>query len=572
METKQWIVSLVLLLSLNTGAGAGQLPPQAAIATSHPLATQAGMAILQQGGNAFDAAVTVAAVLAVVEPYHSGLGGGGFWLLHDVRDPQDSQDIIIDARERAPGNASEKMFLSKDGKVLATLAQEGALAAAIPGEVAGLVYLAHNYGSLPLATLLNPAITLAENGFKVDAHFAKMVENNQKKLIQFTSSKEIFYPNGKALVKDQLFKQPALATSLKTIANQGHQGFYEGKIAEKLVNGVKQQGGIWTLADLKNYAVELHEPLRGKYHHTHITTVGLPSAGGLGLIEALHILSEYKFEPLSEADQKHLIAESLRRVYCDRAKYLGDPDFITVDVNQLLSEDHAQDLRASIKMEHATKSEDLQCGIPIKAGGQTTHYSILDQQGNGVAATLTINLPFGSGFLVPDTGVLLNSEMDDFALKIGFLNAYGLMGHQANLIAPNKRPLSSMTPMMIENNHGIGILGTSGGSKIPSMLLLAALNANKEASPHAWVAASRFHQQLWPDVLSFEPGVFSHSLQNSLRLRGHVLQEESHPYGDMQVVFWDKKANKVIAVSDPRGQGMALVETIRVMKERKVAK
>ncbi|MFI4937726.1 MAG: gamma-glutamyltransferase [Candidatus Berkiellales bacterium] len=563
MKSIRSIIFLVILF--NTPLLFAQTPPASAIASSHPLATKAGMEILKQGGNAFDAAVTVGAVLAVVEPYQSGLGGGGFWLLHQAKG-QFADEIVIDARERAPQAAKANMFIDKNGKANTQLAQIGPLAAAIPGEVAGLVYLAEHYGRLPLATTLAPAISLAENGFLLDAPFVKMVAEHQKEFTQFPSTTEIFLNNGQLPKAKTLFKQPELANVLKAIAKEGRRGFYEGQVAKALVDGVKEKGGIWELDDLKNYQVEVHKPLYGAYHHLKLTTIPLPSAGGIGLIEALNILAQYQLVGLSEADRKHLITESLRRVYCDRMLYLGD--FEQGNVGKLLAKKHAIQWHKNIQIDKATSSKSLNCGVPFQEGEHTAHYSILDQEGNSVAATVTLNHHFGSRFVAPKTGIFLNNEMDDFGIQVGVANGYQLVGHQANSIGPGKKPLSSMAPTFLYTSEGMGILGTPGGSRIPSMTLLAILEAEHDKSPKTWVSAPRFHQQYWPDVIYFEPDAFSLHIQHALQIRGHKLKQTEKPYGNMQAIFWDKAANEVYAASDPRGQGLALVEKIPLKSKK----
>ncbi|MBI2791568.1 MAG: gamma-glutamyltransferase [Gammaproteobacteria bacterium] len=535
-----------------------QNPPQTAIATSHPLATQAGIQIVKQGGNAFDAAIAIAAVLAVVEPYNSGLGGGGFWLL---RLGKNGRNIFIDARENAPLAANNKMYVVNN-TVQQDKSLTGALAAGIPGVPAGLAYLALNYGTLSLQKSLAPAIQLAEDGFELDENFIKQLQTHEKLLSQFSSTQEIFLAQNKLPTKGAILKQPDLAKILKLLAEKGHIGFYSGMVAEKLVKDVKKNGGIWELEDLKRYQVTVREPLKGEYDQIKLVSAPLPSAGGIGVLTALNILSEFELSDLSDADHKHLLIESLRQIYCDRAKFLGDPDFVKVDVEKLLSEDHAESLRSKIKINKAGLSKSLECGNLSKEKEHTTHYSILDQQGNSVSATLTLNQKFGSGLIASGTGVLLNDEMNDFSLEDDISNKDGLIGHTANMIAPGKKPLSSMTPTFFDTAEGMGILGTPGGSRIPSIMLIALLSANKDYLPHTWMLTPRFHHQYLPDIVEFEPQAFTSQLQHALQLRGHYLQPTKEPYGDMQAIFWNKKENKVYAESDPRGQGLAIVESI----------
>ncbi len=556
------ITLITLLFLLIIKSSFALTPSQSAVASNHPLATQAGIEILKQGGNAFDAAITVAAVLAVVEPYQSGIGGGGFWLLHDARQSAKPRTLVIDARERAPLAASEDMFIV-DGKVNAKFAQNGPLSAAIPGEPAGFVYLALNFGKLPLKQTLAPAIKLANEGFALDEHFIKYIELKKELIESFPSSSSLFLPNGKIPEVGTILKQPDLGRVLAALAREGHSGFYSGEVANQLVDDVKKNGGIWTLEDLKRYQVTIHAPLQGQYHDMQIQTAPLPSAGGIGLLGALNILSDFELSNLSDADQKHIIVESLRQVYCDRVKYLDDPEFTQVDVEKLMSSKHAQMLRGTIKMNHVTPSSRLECGEPTKEKEHTTHYSILDQQGNAVSATLTNNQQFGSSFVSQGTGVLLNNGMDDFSIAKKFPNTFGLIGLNLNKIAPGKRPLSSMTPTFFEMPQGLGIVGTPGGSRIPSMILLALLTAQEDYYPKTWTLLPRFHHQYMPDIIEYEPQAFSDPLIHALKLRGHTLKQTKRVYGNMQAIFWDKKNNKVYAASDPRGQGLAVVETIK---------
>lgn len=565
MKKTAWLLKIILCF-IPTWVNA-QNPSAAAIATSHPLATQAGMRILEQGGNAFDAAVTIAAVLAVVEPDGSGLGGGGFWLLRDMRQGEE-KILVLDAYEKAPIKATASLF-TKNGEIQKELAQSGALAAAIPGEPAGIIHLAQHFGKLPLRQTLAPAIRLAQEGFPIDNNFARKLSENQPLLHQFPSTRAIFFAQGNPVV-GTILKQPQLARVLHLMAEKGLPGFYQGEVAEQLVAGVQRAGGIWTLEDLQTYQIETHDALKGEYEQLKITTVPLPSAGGIGILTAFNILSEFEMDPLSQADKNHLIIETLRRVYCDRVRYLGDPRFVDVPVQALLSEQHAEILRASIDINHATKSETLACGQLNKEGQHTTHYVVLDQEGNAVSASLTNNHPFGSGFVPANTGILLNNGMDDFNLAPQIANGFNLMNAPANLIAPGKKPLSSMTPVFFENEQGFGMLGTPGGSRIPSMALLALLTAKKDFLPAAWVATPRFHHPYWPDVVFFEPEAFNDSMQHALQLRGHTLKALQNKYGNMQAIFWDRQTNKIYAAADLRAQGLALVKTIQVETPKKI--
>ncbi|MGZ8242866.1 gamma-glutamyltransferase [Methylomagnum sp.] len=534
-------------------------PPQAAIASAHPLATRAGFEILAHGGNAFDAAVAVSAALAVVEPAGSGLGGGGFWLL---RRAADGKEVMLDGRERAPLAATRDMYLDKSsGNPVPDRSVNGPLAAGIPGMPAALAHLAENYGRLPLAETLAPAIRYAEQGFPVGERHLKLLTPRVEALRRYPSARAIFLPGGKPPEPGDRLVAKDLADTLRTMARAGRAGFYAGATAEKLVKGVLQAGGIWTERDLAEYRVIERPPLRGTYRGIQITTAAPPSAGGVGLLEMLNILDAYNLDDLPEVTCKHLVVEAMRRAYHDREDHLGDPDFVAIPLLRLLSVHYADGLRSTIRLDRAMPSAYLsQPTAPESVGEHTTHFSILDKEGNAVAATLSINNAFGSGFVAPGTGVLLNDEMDDFAAKPGSPNIYGLVGGEANAIAPGKRMLSSMTPTFLDDGHRLGLLGTPGGSRIVSMVLLGVLDFAKGHGPESWVSVPRFHHQYLPDVIEFELGGLSAAEKTGLRRLGHELKEVERRYGDMQAVLWDRKAGRVRAASDPRGEGVAGVE------------
>lgn len=556
-RSRSVILLLLLPLLVNCAAvvPAGS-PPQQAVASAHPLATQAGIEILQAGGNAFDAAIAVSAALAVVEPYSSGIGGGGFWLLHRAGD---GKQVMIDGRERAPLAAHAGLYLDELGGVVPRASMDGALAAGIPGEPAALAHLARHYGRLPLATSLAPAIGLAESGFETDEHYRDMARFRLPVLQRFASSGDIFLSNGEVPPSGALIRQPELANTLKALASQGQRGFYEGEIARRLVSGVRAAGGIWALDDLKQYQVVERQPVTFDYRGMRIVAAAPPSSGGIALATMLQILNGYDLDRLQEPDRIHLIVEAMRRAYRDRAEYLGDPDVVTPPAERLTHPWYAAGLRASIRLDRATPSESLPGIVDVAEGADTTHFSIIDREGNRVAATLSINYPFGSGYVVPGTGVLLNDEMDDFSAKPGVPNAYGLVGAQANAIAAGKRPLSSMTPAFVESEAGVAVLGTPGGSRIITMLLLGILDVEAGNSPASWVALPRFHHQYLPDVIQYEPAAFSPAVIEALRAKGHKLNALEDSFGNMQAVYWDYARDEVEAASDPRGIGAALV-------------
>ncbi len=525
--------------------------PHAAIASAHPLATQAGRDILDQGGNAFDAAIAVAGVLAVVEPYNSGLGGGGFFLLHRARD---GQQIMLDARETAPQAARRDMYRSAQASL------NGPLAAAIPGLPAGLTYLASQYGRLPLRQSLAAAIRLAQDGFPIDARYQAMTETHLALLQSRPDTAAQFLIEGVAPKMGGLLLQPSLAATLRALAQRGNAGFYRGPIAREMVASVRAQGGIWSQQDLARYRVKVRAPIRFDYRGLHIVSAAPPSAGGLTLAESLNILAHYDLTQLSQAQQMHLVAEALRRAYHDRARYMGDPDFVRIPVATLQSPAYATQRAATISAENATLSAALDAAPSVKQGDHTTHFSIVDRAGNRVAATLSINTQFGSGFVAGKSGVLLNNEMDDFAAGEQTQNVYGLAGSRSNLIAPGKRPLSSMSPTFVEDKRGVLIVGAPGGSRIISMVLLAVLGLDAAPVPDvaALLSAPRYHHQYMPDRIEVEPAAFSADVLDELTLKGHTVHIAQRPWGNMQAIWIDRATGRAFAASDPRGIGSAL--------------
>lgn len=528
-----------------------------AIASAHPLATAAGFEILAKGGNVFDAAVAVSAALAVVEPFSSGLGGGAYWLLHREKD---AFEVLIDGREKAPMAAHKNMYLDKEGKVIDKLSLDGPLSAAIPGMPAGLVHLSKQYGKLPLSESLLPAIRYAQTGFAVGERYLKLLKFREAVIHHYPETAAIFLDKGKLPERFSLLRQPDLAKTLSNLANSGREGFYSGSTADKLVESVNKAGGIWTKNDLESYQIIERKPVTGVYKGLKITSTGSSSSGGVVLIEALNILAGYDLSKMDELTRKHLITEAMRRAYHDRSLYLGDEDFINIPLKRLLSEDYAAGLRSTIRLDKALPSELMSGQIELQTEGlNTTHFSIIDDEGNRVASTLSINFPFGSGFVAEGTGVILNNEMDDFDSYPGATNGYGLIGGIANCIEPGKRMLSSMTPTFLESDTDIAVLGTPGGSRISSMVLLAALDFEKGNGPESWVKVPRYHHQFMPDVIEYEEGALSEPELTSLKSMGHQSKKVRYRYGDMQAVLLNKKTKSLLAASDQRGEGRAVV-------------
>jgi len=549
-------VLVFLLLLSGTVARASDAPLQAAVAAAHPLATAAGMEILSAGGNAFDAAVAVTAALGVVEPFSAGLGGGGFWLLHRA---SDGRQVVVDGRERAPLSATADMYLDTDGRVTKA-SLEGPSSAAIPGVPAALEHLSREYGRLPLTRSLAPAIRLAREGFEVTARYRTLAGSRLPLLRRYHSTATLFLKDGEVPPLGYRIRQPDLAGTLERLAESGAADFYRGRTADLMVTAVGATGGIWTPADLASYQIKEREPIVGYYRGARVVSTPPPSSGGVALMTMLNILGRFDLSQLDPATRVHISVEAMRRAYRDRAEYLGDPDYWPVPVADLVGGEHAAELASGIDLEAATPSESLPSTLPPEPGStDTTHFSILDREGNRVAATVTINYPFGSGFVVPGTGVLLNDEMDDFSAKPGTPNAYGLIGGDANSISAGKRPLSSMTPTFIEMPDRLALLGTPGGSRIITMVLLSALDFIDGGEARSMVGLPRFHHQYLPDRISYEEGAFASEEVAALSVLGHDLAQTSRPFGNMQAVVWDRFSGIVSAASDPRGEGAAEV-------------
>jgi gamma-glutamyltranspeptidase/glutathione hydrolase len=554
------VFGLILAVTAGPARPAGLQPAVAhkgAIASAYPLATEAGQEILAKGGNAFDAAVAVSAALAVVEPSSSGLGGGGFYLLHRQ---DDGFETMLDAREKAPGASSRDMYLDKAGNPIDNASTAGSLAAGIPGEPAAFEYLAVKFGKLPLRESLQPAIRLARGGFPLYARLQGGLRFKREAILQSPDAAKVFLTADGAVPElGFVIKQPDLANTLEAIAAQGAKGFYTGRVAEDLVRGVRATGGIWTTADLAAYKVIERKPLVGSYHGARIVSASPPSSGGIAVVDALNILSGFDLHSVDSATRKHLVIEAMRRAYRDRAQYLGDPDFVSMPLKLLTSPDYAAGQRSSIRTDKAMPSELLPGIASPPVGMQTTHFSVLDSAGNRVAATISINLFFGTGYMPPKTGVLLNDTMDDFSIKPGTPNAFGLVGDAANAIAPNKRSLSSMAPSFVETPKGVMIIGTPGGSYIISMVLLGTLDYLDGMNAADVVKDPRYHHQYLPDVVDYEKGALSSGEIARLQAMGHALKEGSRRWGNMEVITWDYATGKVEAASDPRGEGEGLV-------------
>ena len=527
-----------------------------AIASAHPLATEAGIEVLQNGGNAFDAAIAVTSTLAVVEPYSSGIGGGGFYLLHRQ---QDDFQVMLDARERAPLKGHRDMYLDENGKVDHDLSMNGATSAGIPGIPAALHHLQQNYGVLPLNRTMARAIEHAEQGFEVDRVYHSLAKFRLEVLQRYQSSREILLRNGEIPDQGSLIKQPDLAQTLRLLAAHGRDGFYHGPVAKKLVDSVQAHGGVWSMQDLNQYQLIEREPVRFAFGDASFVTATLPSSGGIVLASIFNMLAEMGYRPTDNVQRIHMLVEAMRRAYRDRAEFMGDTDYVDVPQQRLTSLEYAKTLLENYSSDEATPSSTLGNIGDEAAGTDTTHFSIIDAEGNMVSATLSVNYPFGSGLIAEGTGVLLNDEMDDFSASPGVPNAYGLLGSDANSIQPGKRMLSSMTPAFVYTPNRRMISGTPGGSRIITMQLLGMLEFLRGGSAKDIVSLPRFHHQYFPDNIYHEDNTFDDAMQARLKALGHELKLSSYRYGNMQTIVIDQESGKMQAASDPRGIGSAVV-------------
>jgi len=528
----------------------------AAIASAHPLATDAGLLMLQKGGNAFDAAIAVSAVLSVVEPASSGVGGGGFILLHQQKT---GKDVFLDARETAPSSATAAMYRTATGGVDERGSKVGPRAAAIPGQPALWAYVAKHYGKLPLTVSMAPAIEIANNGFPLYPRLQNAIRVKANDLRANPDAARVFLVNGDVPAVGTLIRQPELAQTLRLIATTQAVGFYHGPFVKRLVSAVRQDGGLWSEEDFARYAVKERAPIKFTYQGATVVSAPPPSSGGLVLADTLGILAGYPFKQLSPIDRMHLMVEALKRSYRDRADYMGDPDFVKVPTALLMSADYHAGLRASIRLDRATDSQVL---APVTASPEspsTTHFSILDANGNRVASTQSVNLFFGATYIAPGMGFFLNDTMDDFSVAPLVPNAFGLVGGTANAIAPGKRALSSMTPTFVETPDGALIIGSPGGSTIITNVLYGVLGWLDGLDAKTIVTRARIHHQYLPDVITYEQGAFTADEVKALEARGQHLKQAEQGWGNTQVITVDYHTHHVEAASDPRGFGAGRV-------------
>ena len=522
------------------------------------LAAQVGADILRQGGNAVDAAVATGFALAVTYPRAGNIGGGGFMVIYSAGR---NEDVAIDYRETAPGAITQDVFLGADGKPDTDKSRNSALGIGVPGTVAGLALALEKYGSgrFTLAQILKPAVELARDGFVVADDMADTLSDMYRRMGRWPNSAKAFSrSDGTPLQEGDRLVQADLAATLSAIAEQGPRGFYEGPVADRLAAAVAKAGGIMTADDLKSYQALIRNPVRGSYRGYDIVSMPLPSSGGTVLLETLNILEGFPMAEMSQgsAPSLHLLIEAMKRAYADRARYLGDPAFVNAPADMLISKDYAAKQRAGIDLARATPAEALSVRPP-REGSNTTHYSVVDSSGNAVSNTYTLNFPYGVGLVAEGTGVLLNNELDDFTAAPGASNAFGLVGFEANLPGPGKRPLSSMSPtIVLKDGKPVLVTGSPGGSRIISAVLQVVVDVlDYKMDVAAAVAAPRVHHQWMPDEVRVERG-FPQETLDALREKGHQVIE---PLGQTSANSIAVTPNGLLGAPDPRTRGAAAV-------------
>ncbi len=525
------------------------------VVAQEKLAAQIGADILRQGGNAVDAAVATGFAMAVSYPRAGNIGGGGFMVIHSAAR---HEDVAIDYRETAPGATKPDIFLGPDGKPDNAKSRDSALSIGVPGTVAGLALALDKYGSgrFTLAYLLKPAIAMASNGIAVADDIADTLPFMRQRLGRWPSSSAMFAKaDGTLLHEGDTLIQKDLAATLTAIAEQGPRGFYQGPVAEKLVKAITEAGGIMTSDDLKSYQAVIRAPVRGSYRGYEIVSMPLPSSGGIVLLETLNILEGFAMADMKQgsAASLHVMIEAMKHAYADRAHYLGDPAFVNAPIETLIAKDYAAKQRAGIDLDRATPSSDALFARPPHEGSNTTHFSVVDSNGNAVSNTYTLNFPYGVGLVAAGTGVLLNNELDDFTAAPGASNAFGLVGFEANLPGPGKRPLSSMSPtIVLRDGKPVLVTGSPGGSRIISTVLQVIVNViDYDMDVAAAVAAPRLHHQWLPDEVRIEHG-FAEETLAGLRAKGHTVVE---PMGQTSANSIEVTPKGLLGAPDPRTRG-----------------
>lgn len=531
------------------------------VVSAHPLASEAGVAMFEQGGNAVDAAVASTFAISVVEPFSAGIGGGGFLLLYDAAM---GEVRSLDFRERAPQAATETMYLDASGEPQSRASLDGHQAVGVPGTVAGLYEVHQRYGNLPWPTVIEPALRLAEEGVTVHQRFVDAVERRQAVLLANPAAREVFTREGAFYQVGDHWRQPQLAETLRRLAEDPGD-FYEGEIAEAIAADMAAFGGLVTRDDLAAYEPIWRDPLCGPFREFEVCAMGPPSSGGVHLLQILNLIGDRPLEAVrpNHPDTVHFLAEAMRIAYADRAEYLGDPDFVEVPVEALTSVAYAQYRRPQIDEEQATPSTEVTAVAAsqlrnLQESPETSHLTVVDGDRNAVSLTFTVNGGFGAGVVAEGTGILLNNEMDDFAIAPGVANLYGLVGGQANAIAPGKTPLSSMTPTIVLEEGQLRLaLGSPGGSTIITTVLQVLLNVLVyELDVAAAIAAPRFHHQWLPDRLILQETGFAPETVENLRQRGHEI-EQWQGWGNANAIVVQPDQT-LAGAADPRGDGAAL--------------
>ena len=529
------------------------------VASSSIIASRVGIEVLEHGGNAVDAAVAVALALAVTHPSAGNIGGGGFMLIRMA----DGRAAAIDYREMAPAKASHDMFVGPDGKLVPRLSTAGYLASGVPGTIAGLSLARSKFGAKSWGYLTEPARKLAAKGFPVSYSFAASLQRSRG--VGFTEDgKRIFQRNGRFYAEGEILKQPELAATLARLKKRGPSEFYEGRTARLLADDMQKHGGLITLDDLKGYHAVLREPLKGTYRGYDLLSMPSPSSGGVALFEMLNVLERFPIGQMGydSSAKYHLVIEAMRRAFADRAEFLGDADFVRVPVAGLVSKNYAAQLAKTISPDHATPSSQIGHGEPTAyESTETTHFTVVDAQGNAVVNTYTLNGGFGSGVIIHGAGFFMNNEMDDFAAKPGVPNMYGLIQGEANSVAPHKRPLSAMTPTLVMKNGKLVLaVGSPGGPTIINTVLQIILNViDHHMNIQQAVNAPRIHHQWMPDIVRFEPFGLSADVQKALEAEGHKFSNREAYMGDAEAVMIDGSTGIRLGAADPRHADSAAI-------------
>jgi gamma-glutamyltranspeptidase/glutathione hydrolase len=534
----------------------GIISEKAMVVSAREEASKIGLLMLEKGGNAFDAMVATELALAVAYPFAGNLGGGGFMVYR----LQDGRVGSIDYREKAPLAATRDMYLDENGEVIPGLSTLGALAVGVPGTIAGVFEVHQKLGSLPMEEILQPVIELAENGVVVTENQARSFANSRNDIIKVNGESTLF---AQVFEAGDTIKYPALAETLKKIAQNGRNEFYWGETAQKLVNFIQREGGIITLEDLASYEAQWRDPIQFEYRSHRMISMAPPSSGGVTLAQVFGMLEPFDLQGMghNSPDYIQILTEAERRAYADRNYYLGDPDFIEIPVEVLTSSSYLEERMESYNPEKATLSADISHGvIQFVESDETTHYSIVDQFGNAAAITTTLNGAFGSKLYSDELGFFLNNEMDDFSAKAGVPNMFGLIGAEANSIAPGKRMLSSMTPTIVEKDGELFmVVGTPGGSTIITSVLQTILNVIEFGmSMQEAVNAPRFHHQWLPDFINFEPEGFSEEVLEALKNKGYIINEGYTPILGKVDAILALPDGKLEGGADRRGDDVAV--------------